>query len=157
MELKVIAKQMFFDSPKVMSAVDKATRKVLSKFGAFVRTRSRTSIRRRKGISQPGQPPSSHAGHLRRLIFFGYDSSRRSVVIGPTPFGEGEAPELLEQEHVPGTVRRVTRPDRTSRASGSSDKRGRRRTMTYRARPFMGPAFEKEKEGLPALWANSIR
>jgi hypothetical protein len=43
------AKQGFFDRAKVKNAVDAGTRRVLSRFGAFVRTRARTSIRKRKG------------------------------------------------------------------------------------------------------------
>jgi len=38
-----------------------------------------------KGVPAPGSLPSSHVGTLRRLIFFGYDLSARSVVIGPAP------------------------------------------------------------------------
>jgi len=135
-------KDMFFDSKKVLSAVDRATRKVLSKFGAFVRTTARHSIRKRKAASKPGEPPSSHVGTLRRLIFFGYDVERRSVVIGPTPFrSEAEAPPLLEYGgHAP-----------------RRDRKGKRVTATYRPRPFMGPAFEREQPKLPALWANSVK
>ena len=135
-------KGMFFDSKKVLSAVDKGTRKVLSKFGAFVRTTARHSIRQRKAVSKPGQPPSSHVGTLKRLIFFGYDVERRSVVIGPTPFqGTAEAPPLLEYG---GRARR-------------KDRRGKNVTATYKPRPFIGPAFEQEKPKLPAMWQNSVK
>jgi len=135
-------KQMFFDRQAVLGAVDRATRSVLSKFGAFVRTAARHSIRKRKAVSQPGSPPSSHVGTLRRLIFFGYDPARKSVVIGPTPLGsEVEAPPLLEYG---GRARRKNR-------------KGRNVTATYRPRPFMTPAFESEKTKLPALWANSVK
>jgi hypothetical protein len=136
-------KEMFFDRKAVTSAVDRAARKVLSKFGAFVRTAARSSIRKRKKASQPGQPPSSHVGTLKRLIFFGYDPSRKSVVIGPTPLGSGsaEAPPLLEYG---GTAKRKNR-------------KGKNVTATYRARPFIGPALEKEEPKLPAMWANSVK
>jgi hypothetical protein len=142
-----VTKDMFFDRAKVARAVDSGVRKVLSKFGAFVRTTARHSIRKRKAVSQPGHPPSSHVGTLKRLIFFGYDSARKSVVIGPTPFrGEAVVPELLEQDHTAGTVRRVR-----------GKHRGKVVVMTYRARPYMGPAFEQEKAKLPALWAGSVK
>jgi len=135
-------KAMFFDQKSVRSATDRATRKVLSKFGAYVRTAARSSIRKRKAISEPGLPPSSHVGTLRRLIFFGYDTGKRSVVVGPTPFGStAEAPPLLEYG---GRARR-------------RDRRGRVRTATYRPRPFMGPAFEQEKPKLPAMWVGSVK
>ncbi len=135
------AKQNFFDRERVKKSVDSATRKVLSRFGAFVRTRAKTSIRRRKGISPPGQPPYSHVGLLRQFVLFAYDQPRRSVVIGPVLLREeSDAPKLLE--HGGDVVRRT--------------KRGARR-MHYRPRPFMGPAFEKEKAALPALWKDSVR
>ena len=123
-------KQSFFDSDKVMQAVEKGKRRVLSKFGAFVRTRARSSIRKRKKTSEPGQPPSSHAGQLR-LIFFSWDDSTKSVVVGPIPFsgkrGEAVAPKLLE---LGGTTTTET-------------KRGPK-TLHYQARPFMQPALEAE-------------
>lgn len=78
------AKGMFFDRKAVVDAVDRATRSVLSKFGAFVRRSAKSSIRQRKRSSTPGDPPSSHTGILKRFIYFGYDRFRRSVVIGPT-------------------------------------------------------------------------
>jgi hypothetical protein len=135
------AKAGFFDRVKVMNAVDKATRGVLSKFGAFVRQRAKTSIRPRKGTSPPGLPPYSHTGLLRRFIFFSYDNERHSVVIGPTlintPTG---APETLEH----------------GGATTILDRR-RRKRVTIQPRPYMGPAFEAEKAQLPSLWRNSVR
>ena len=135
-----IDKTMFFDRKKVVDATDRASRRVLSRFGAFVRQRARTSIRRRKGTSTPGSPPHSHTGLLRRLIFFGYDTRRRSVVIGPTALNSAsEAPELLEH----GGTTTLTRG-------------GKRVRARYRPRPFMGPALEAEQPKLPAMWHNSI-
>ena len=132
-------KQLFFDSPKVLGAVDKATRKVFSRFGAFVRRTAKGSIRKRKKESAPGQPPSSHTGLLKRFIFFSYDPGRKSVIIGPmrlTENNRGDAPSALEYG---GTA--------------TVDKK----TVNIRSRPFMGPAFEKEKPNLPQLWKNSIK
>ncbi|MCY2923844.1 MAG: hypothetical protein NT031_00110 [Planctomycetota bacterium] len=135
-------KKLFFDSKAVTDSVDRATRKVLSKFGAFVRRGAKSSIRPRKAISQPGSPPSSHKGTLKRLIFFAYDPDRKSVVIGPTPFNTsvGIAPPLLEY----GGTTVVKR-------------RGKVKAVTYAPRPFMGPAFEKEKPKLPSMWADSVK
>ena len=143
-------KEMFFDSKTVMSAVDRATRSVLSRFGAFVRTAAQSSIRKRKRVSDPGKPPSSHVGTLRRLIFFGYEPATKNVVIGPVPFGDGKAPELLEQQHVAGT---------TMRTKIKIKRRGKVQTVaaTFKSRPFMGPALEQELPKLPSMWANSVR
>jgi hypothetical protein len=136
-------KRMFFDRQAVISKVDAATRRVLSRFGAFVRRSAKSSIRKRKKAAPPGQPPSSHTGLLKKFIFFGYDADRRSVVIGPTRLnqkGRGEAPPLLEYG------------GKTTLKRG-----GKKRRVTYQARPYMGPAFEKEKPQLPAMWRGSVR
>ena len=139
------AKSIFFDRAKVQRAVDSATRRVLSKFGAYVRTTARSSIRRRRGVSRPGEPPSSHVGLLRRLILFGYDRARQSVVIGPTRLNQRSAyashtvPEVLEY-------------------GGAVQARGRQRpgrTLRYRARPFIGRAMRKTP--IAPLWRDSIR
>lgn len=138
------AKGGFFDRAAVVGAVDAATRRVLSRFGAFVRTRARTSIRKRKSTSPPGGPPYSHVGTLRKLIFFAYDFARASVVIGPTlsdsPSG---APEILE---FGGTAEISDR-----------DHKGRTKTVRIGPRPYMGPAFQQELPGLPAMWKDSVR
>jgi len=136
-------KQLFFDREAVTSRVDPATRKVLSKFGAFVRRTAKGSIRRRRKAAPPGSPPSSHTGLLKKFIFFGYDPDQRSVVIGPTRLdrrGQGEAPSLLEYGGQTTLVRG-----------------GKRERATYRARPYMGPAFEKEQPKLPAMWRDSVK
>lgn len=77
------AKRGFFDADAVLKRMDRATARALSKFGSFVRTRARTSIKKRKGISAPGSPPSSHTGLLRKWILFAAEPQRKNVVIGP--------------------------------------------------------------------------
>ena len=136
------AKSMFFDTKAVMSRVDKATRAVLSKFGAFVRTRARSSIKKRKDSAPPGSPPSSHTGLLKRFIYFGFDPACRSVVIGPVRLAgkEGTAPATLEY----GDTTFIKRL-------------GRRVRARYKPRPYMHPAFRAELPGLPAMWSDSVR
>jgi len=135
-------KDLFFDTKAVRARTDRATRRVLSKFGAFVRRTARSSIRKRKRASQPGSPPSSHTGLLRRFIWFGYDPQKASVVIGPARLsrgGRGDAPALLEYGG-----RAMLRRD------------GRRVRAKYDERPYMGPAFAKEQPKLPAMWRDSV-
>ncbi len=141
--IRLTVREMFFDRPAVTSATDRATRRVLSRFGAFVRRTARGSIRKRKRPSPPGSPPSSHTGLLRRFIYFGYEPDTSSVVIGPARLsqnGRGDAPHLLEYG---GTAK--------------LQRRGRRDRARIRGRPFMRPAFEKERPQLPAMWRDSIR
>jgi hypothetical protein len=138
-------KRMFFDTKTVRAKTDKATRRVLSRFGAFVRQTAKRSIRKRKKASEPGKPPSSHIGLLKKFIYFGFDVVRRSVVIGPVRLsqkGRGAAPPALEYGGI------VTLQPRR--------RRGKKRRARIRPRPFMGPAMEKEKQQLPALWRDSV-
>lgn len=160
-KVQAISKGMFFDSEAVMKAVSAADRKVLSKFGAFVRTTARRSIRpavvkNKKAVraakkagtktpkieyqaSQPGEAPRSRQGDLKRFILFGYEPEARNVVIGPTLVGDraSETPHRLEYG---GEFR--------------SKKTGK--TIKVAKRPFMKPAFDKELARMPAMFADSL-
>lgn len=143
-------KGMFFDREAVLRETDKGMQSVFSKFGAYVRTRARTSIRTRKKASEPGQPPSSHTGLLKRNIFFGYDRDKKSVVIGPVLLNgtAGTAPESLEyggQANIMVRRRGMTRGNQRER-----------KVIKIKTRPYMQPAFDQELTKLPDLWANSI-
>jgi len=130
---------MFFDRAKIKKKTDAATRKYLSKFGAFVRQTSRRSIRNSKGTSKPGKPPFSHSGLLKKFIYFGYDPHRHSVVIGPVVVSNKSGQSLRALESG-GTVRL---PDG--------------RNMEIAPRPFMGPAFTAELPKVNALWRDAVR
>lgn len=194
-------KILFFDTKEVQTKVSEATRKVLSKFGAFVRTAARQSIKTKTTPSPAGQPPHSHTGQLKRGILFGYDQARQSVVVGPVKLaGKGHAPELLEKggetvrhgnprrkdrrigdggvlllrqtnsasskiiKDWSGRPRRVTfGPLRTQRQVARAEKLEtvlwgpKMITGTIRARPYMGPAFDRELQKLPPTWRNSVK
>jgi len=151
----------FFDKPAVTWAVDGAARRVLSKFGAFVRSTARRSIRKPRRVpvgelsesqlrryretgtrpfapSRPGEPPRNQTGLLRDNIFFFYDRSERSVTIAPAKMRSDDVPGVLEH----GGMTRV-------RPSG--------RMAKIEPRPYMGPALEKEESKLEPLWRNSVR
>ena len=133
--------RLSFDGNRIVRRCERASQSILMRAGAFIRRRARSSIRKRKRISAPGKPPSSHTGRLKGLILFGYDRGSESVVIGPRTTGNrDQAGETLEHGK---TVRN----------------RRRRRRIRYRARPFMGPALKAEIDAgkLPKLWANSVR
>lgn len=132
-------RESFFDSEAVAKKVEAGKRRVFSRMGAFVRTRARSSIRRRRKSSPPGQPPSAHSGEIK-LIFFAWDDATQSVVAGPVPFrgksglAGGVVPRVLE---FGGDV-----------AAGGTVKH-------YAGNPFMRPALEHErpkfKDMLPNL------
>lgn len=140
----------FLDAPAVVNAVDKATRRVLSRFGAYVRRTMKTSIRQSKKTSAPGSPPRSHAGLLKKFIFFAFDPASWSVVIGPERLNAkvGNVPEVLEHggRNTVATYRRRGRKRLVSK-----------RTVNIKARPYARPALEKEQPKLPAMWADSVR
>ncbi len=142
-------KGAFFHQDSVKGKIAAFEQKVLSKFGAFTRQRIKTSIvkapkvdvatgqvtRKRKGlelrdaVSRPGNPPYSHEGSYRRLIFFGHDAAAHSVVVGPVKFKEGNVPLLLE-----GGGPSVTR-------------KGKR--VFYRPHPHIQPAGDEEVRRFP--------
>jgi hypothetical protein len=136
-------KDTFFDRKSVVNAVDRAQRSALSRIGAFVRTRARSSMRKRKKSAAAGSPPSVHEGGIKRLLFFGYDAANSSVVVGPVTYRKGDAPNLLE---FGGTTTIKYRS-------------GKSRSAKYQPFPFMGPALEKEVDAgtIPAQWANSVK
>ena len=107
------------------------------------------SIRPRKRNSRPGEPPSSHAGHLRRLILFGYDRQSDTVVVGPVGFRRSRAPNVLK-------FGGRTIVERRGKLRGGGRNR-EKRTVRIAARPYMRLALDKEGANLPKVWRNSVR
>lgn len=139
-------KDLFFDSAAVSGALSKERRRALSQGGAFVRKAARDSMRRSPNPSSPGRPPNRHENPLLyRMLFFAYDPSTRSVVIGPQGLTGSNAPNTLE---FGGSVV-VPARRRNGRVIPS-------RTAQVEERPFMGPATTKVLSKLPEPWANSI-
>lgn len=136
-------KSSFFDRKRVIDAVGKAGAASLSKAGAFIRRTAKGLMKsggKKNKVAPPGTPPRVHAGQLKDLLYFGFDTSKATVVIGPVKFGDGEAPGLLE---FGGTAQRKGRD-------------GKSHTETYRGNPFMQPALDENIPKLPDLWANSV-
>lgn len=138
-------KDMFFDRAAVASHIDPKKRKFLSKFGAFVRTRAKRSIKpggKSNIISDPGEPPRSHDGSLRKNIFFAYEASSENVVIGPIVLPGKIGAEALEALEFSGetVIERLSRGKR------------KRERVNIEARPFMTPAFEAEKSNISTIW-----
>jgi hypothetical protein len=161
-------RKSFFDADRILKGMDRATHRNLSRFGAHVRQRSRTSIRYRKDPAPPGKPPSAHktgqktttnkrtgvtkrqaSSPLRDLVLFAYDKAARRVVIGPVIFPSARrkgTPERLEyggtsagSRRVPGTRQRVAA------------------VFSYEARPFMHPAAAAEMPKLLESFRGSLR
>lgn len=146
------AKGLFFDVKKVMDRADRAELKALSKFGAFVRRRARSSIRKRKRSAEPGFPPSSHLGLLRDFIFFFVEKEDKNVIIGPILLNkQNQTPTVPESLEYGGdaVVRRAIKVH--------GEKLIAKRTLHYRGNPFMHPAFEAELPNAPELLKDKIK
>jgi hypothetical protein len=162
-----IAAKSFFDKPAVTNAVDKARIKVLSRQGALVRKIARNSMRKKKKASAPGQPPRVILGQVKDFLYFVYDPTTKTVVVGPIKLGDkSEALPTLER----GGEMKV---------SGLLDSRGRfvplrflpavsrqkllqsgkltTRFAKVAARPFMIPALEKAKPYLAGMYKDTVK
>lgn len=130
----------------VIRAAQDAAEVIGKRFGAFVMTTSRRSIRKPNKAgdpSPPGQPPRAQTKTLKSSIIFAYEPSERAVYIGarilPGRIGK-DAPEALEKG-----------------GESTTTVRGRRRRQRVAKRAFMVPAVEKRLPELPLLWRNAIR
>ena len=111
--------RMYFDRNAVVNAVGLAAANALCKAGAYIRQSAKSSIRKRKRASRPGEAPSSHVGTLRNRIQFAYDPPTRSVVIGPTPIGPvGVVPPTLEYGGTVSKRRNIRRKKRMLGGAG---------------------------------------
>ena len=174
-------REAFFDRPKVIKSLKAAKRKVLSKAGAFVRKRARGSMRRRKGVSPPGFPPSAHSqGNSLKTILFAYQPQSESTIVGPVQLNQVNFTVESVTSTVPGLHERgetaIIREYRYAPINGTTDSANwrrvdgrrkyrnrpgfkletRRRRARYPKRPFMRPALEAEAPKFPELFKNSI-
>ena len=158
-------KDWFFDRQEIQNRVDKGTARALSRIGAFIRTRARTDVlRRRKATSRDGQPPSVHSTDSKaslKNILFGLNPDRQSVVIGPVKLqgastrgnsaiiGTYNVPEILEyggSGRILEAVDPITgRPLRYIPKRLRGKVKYRTRNVRIKARPFMSVALERER------------
>lgn len=148
------AKGLFFDRSTITDPTIRAKRRVLSRFGAFVRRTAKGSIRKGKGTSKPGRAPYSHDGSLRNGIVFVYDAAHASVIVGAVRLNKPTlAAGTFTGDPVPGTLEHGGQ-------TGIVEIRGGQphvRTVRIEPRPFMQPAFDKEIPKFAEMWKDSIR
>lgn len=152
----------FFDRTAVISAVGHAESKVLNEEGRLVRKEAQASLKYEDGPSRPGQPPHAHrtgqrtttskstgrvrrraVSFLREFIFYRFDPTTRSVVVGPERLSSTVDPRSLSALEHGGTSTILDR--------------GQRRTVRIEERPFMGPALASELPGFAGLWKDSVK
>lgn len=176
LKLKIAdVKRMFFDRAAVSGAVDKASLRVLSKFGAFVRTTARQSIRPARQ-TPIGELTEEQLTAYRRAVAIarktGKPKPRRpmqSSKAGQPPRSHlGLLKRFIFFAYDPATNGVVIGPARLNGVAGGpaalaaleeggTSRTPQGKTIRIDARPFMGPALKKEEPKLPALWANSVK
>lgn len=134
----------------ILSAADRAEKKLLMQFGAYVMRTAKRSIKKggRKQTSAPGEPPVGHGRErYANYIAFAHDPARHEVVIGSQLLSGtlGDvAPEKIEYG---GTEAIIV---------GKWPLR-RRKVVHYLPRPAMRLAYDVAvKKFLPKLIENSI-
>ncbi len=137
----------FIDRRGVGDALDKKERRVMARAGAYAMSIMRNGMRRRKGPGSVGGYPNAHSGELRKLIFFNYDVSQGSVLIGPLRLGSQPkwlpgniqtVPQLLNEG---GTVQRTVHR--------------KQRTFRYKPRPFVDLTLDKAAANLVEIYKNT--
>lgn len=164
-------KVTFFDR-EIAQAVDAGRRKALSRAGAILMREARGLISK-KGVrmsrpgadgrrhvvqirsSRPGEPPLLQTGLLKQFLFFGYDASSGSVVVGPARLnGRGDAPATLEYGgKVKVARRRAIWKD--GHIVGSAPVGGVQ-FARIAPRPYMAPAFARVRDKVAPQFRNSI-
>ncbi|XZE55816.1 hypothetical protein SH139x_001843 [Planctomycetaceae bacterium SH139] len=176
-----------FNANRVKKKVDQASFNSLGHAGGAIRKTAYRSIRKRKNPSQPGSPPSSPTGRLRRSFRYEVDRRAPGVVIGPVNEISGQLWNLHEfggkakkrrrlkrhrfrvGQH--GPIRAI-RPGKfarielrtaaqANRARRLIDEENQRRVATkpgrYPKRPFMKPALNTHRAQLPNFWRDSVK
>lgn len=165
-------KKFFFDRKVVQNAVDKQQRRAISRSLAFVRTRARSLLRRRKSVAAPGKPPSVHtSGVGLKTILFAYDMRIKGGIVGPvklnqvnlTQLGSKPVPSIMEFGANVKIQEVQLRPGgpflrRDLRRRKRPGQKRRVRSAVYKPRPFMQPALEMEAESGNILspWSNVV-
>lgn len=175
-----------FDTRKLQQKVAAASFRSLGHAGGAIRLTARRSIRRRKTTSQPGSPPHTQTGRLKRSIRYEVVDAT-TVVVGPVNelagkiwnlhefggrtqrrklrqhrFAVGEfGPVAAEQVGIKtsfrrGRIRTAAQAERANRLIAEENAR-RATVVRYPKRPFMGPALEANRARLPKFWANSVK
>jgi phage gpG-like protein len=124
--------EKFFDeSAKVLEAAHRATTRSLAKAAYAIFRTAQEEITTAAKPSEAGQPPHTRKGQLRRAERYDVDAAAEVAVIGPRFSMVGASAEAHEFG-------------------------GEFRGDKYPARPFMGPALERNRDLIPAFWGDEV-
>lgn len=172
-----LAQSQFFDRA-VAKSLDAASRRVLSKFGAFVRRSAKSSLKRARQKKLAEMTPDERRRYDVATMIAkarGQKKPRRPDIISkpgdpPKLHMKPKSPlrELIFFVYVQGEKAVLIGPTASKQTHGKATQaleyggasiakaRGRTQTINVAARPFMAPAAQKE---LPKLreWKNSLK
>lgn len=145
----------FFDRVAIIERLDKIELRALREAGKLIRILALRSMpkaqdarnKRGRTVRQhaaPGQPPLSHSGRLKRFLFYSYDATSRSVVVGPAQLGDSRVPGILEYG---GTT---TVKCRGFRRTGKTLQR------SVAPHPYMGPALRQAQPRIATFWSKAV-
>ena len=121
-----------FDADGLVARAAKASVDVLRRTGAYIRRAAQSKVRQSRNPSQPGEPPHTRRGALKRGILFGVDRRTNSVVVGPSVRFVGTSMQAHE--------------------FGGGYKRER-----YPKRPLMGPSLRESAPHLAKMWEDAVK
>ena len=121
-----------FDADGLVARAAKASVDVLRRMGAYIHRAAQSKVRQSRSPSQPGEPPHTRRGALKRGILFGVDRRTKSVVVGPSIRFVGTSMQAHE--------------------FGGGYKRER-----YPKRPLMGPSLRESAPHLAKMWEDAVK
>ena len=120
-----------FDEDVLVARIAQASREILRRAGAYVRRVAQRKVATSPKPSQPGSPPHSRKGLLKRSILFGSDGDS-SVLVGPG-FN-------------------LVGPSMSAHEFG-----GKYRRERYPKRPLMGPSLKESAPHLAKMWKDAVK
>ena len=121
-----------FDEAGLLARIAHATKDILKRAGAYVRSVARRKVSVSPKASAPGRPPHSRRGLLKRAILCGLDRNGKSVLAGPGFNFTGES-------------------------AAAHEFGGRYRRERYPKRPLMGPSLKESAPHIARMWNGAVK
>lgn len=116
--------------------------------------KSKVKPKRPLVASEPGEPPRTRTGLIRKFLFFAFDPQTKSVVVGPALLNKSSgAPATLEYGGVTmGIVNAEIMLNGGQRVYRQTEM-----LVKIEPRPYMQPALQRNQAKVAELFRNSIK
>ena len=156
--------RIFFDDARILRHMDRATAKALSRAGAIVMTRARSSIRKPRQIALADMTSDERKAHRIRLAIArrtGKPRPKRRLASsrpGEKPRDQtGVLKGSIEFAYDPATRATHIGPIVLSRTAGAATKALEHGGTKVEKRPFMMPALRDTLPKIAPLFAHTLR